>query len=359
MAFHALDPVAVREGPVTVKKAGLLSSWRGWTQKWMVLRATNLTIYPNQVRSESSDISPEPGLRIPLNSITRLERTHFSRQGHCLLLDAAGSQFLFAFLSDHDLYSWHDDVYSNSPLMLFRAGESTEIDLENIISGYSSVDSPDLSSRTSSPPTLPRTKTPGITGPSHSPPVALSGPYTHSPAFPPQSPHDLEHSRGDTHPAEPVPAPSEPGLRTEERELIRQAVSLLCNLMEPRFLRKTEPGDEKPFDLVELRLRSLYAAKQNWGTQELSEDSDFEEKRSFSDALRDGYVLCQLLNTLSTSPVVRPDIRGQDYTDSSLNITKFLTACLAVGLPQDDLFLPLAVFVLKAFTWVARILKAF
>jgi hypothetical protein len=46
------------------------------------------------------------------------------------------------------------------------------------------------------------------------------------------------------------------------------------------------------------------------------------------------------MNTLHSSPIVRPDVRGQDY-NSSLNITKFLNACLSHGLTQSDLFLPL------------------
>ena len=136
MAFHSYNLDTLREGPVTVRKAGLLSSWRGWTDKWMVLNARSLTIYKNQVRHQSI---PAKGIRISLNSITRLERTHSSRKGHCLLLDAAGTRYLLACRSDDDLYDWHDIIYSVSPLMLFRAGESKEIDLESIIRGYSSV----------------------------------------------------------------------------------------------------------------------------------------------------------------------------------------------------------------------------
>lgn len=48
----------------------------------------------------------------------------------------------------------------------------------------------------------------------------------------------------------------------------------------------------------------------------------------------------RLLNTLHSSPVVRPDARGQD-NNASLNITKFLAACVAHGLPSSELFLPL------------------
>ncbi|KAJ6591585.1 hypothetical protein DFH09DRAFT_178985 [Mycena vulgaris] len=277
MAFYTFDPVTVREGPVSVKKAGLLSSWRRWTEKWMVLKASNLTIYQSRIRCQ---VSPESGIRISLNSITRLERTHSSRKGHCLRLDAAGSRYLFAFRSDDDLYDWHDNVYSKSPLMLFRAGESTEFDLENIISAYSSGNSPDMSSRPSSPCTLPGIKTPGMNEP---PPLPLFRPYTHSPASSRQFLMDLEDLRGNARPVEPVPAYGKSGLRTEERELIRKAVSLLCNLMEPRLLRKSEPGGEKPFDQVEIRLRSLSRQKRKLSrtrcetaTSSTAEHSSFE-----------------------------------------------------------------------------------
>ncbi|KAF8216544.1 hypothetical protein K438DRAFT_1558305 [Mycena galopus ATCC 62051] len=83
------------------------------------------------------------------------------------------------------------------------------------------------------------------------------------------------------------------GLRPGERELIRRAVSLLCDIMEPRLLRKSEPGGEKPFDLIEIRLRPLSRMKRRWGKHELGDVSDTEEIQTFADALRDGYVLCQ------------------------------------------------------------------
>ncbi|KAJ7115953.1 hypothetical protein C8R44DRAFT_218218 [Mycena epipterygia] len=261
MAFHTFDSVPVEEGPIFFKKAGLISSWRGWSDRWVVLKATNLTIYQNRVRCHAS---PESGVRISLNSITRLERTHSSRKGHCLLLDAAGSRYLFAFRNDKDLYTWHDAIYAISPLTLFKAVESTEIDLDNIISGYSnsSGDSPGFSSRPSSPRTLSGVK---LSGNSPRPPPPLFRPYTHSPASSRQFLLDLDDLRGqkssNMQPVEPIPASRSSGLRPGERELIRKAVSLLCNLMEPRLLRKSEPGGEKPFDLVEIRLRSLSRLK--------------------------------------------------------------------------------------------------
>ncbi|KAF7356563.1 hypothetical protein MVEN_00990000 [Mycena venus] len=337
MAFRSPVVDKVEEGPVAVKKPGLLSSWRGWTEKWMVLSARYLTIYKNRVRQQAT---PESGVRIPLNSITRLERTHSSRKGHCLLLDAAGTRYLLAFRSDNDLYNWHDKIYSISPLTLFNAGDNTEFDVENIIRGYgSSADSPDLSSRPSTPRTLPR-KLPGTADPLPMPLLFRS--RTDSPASSRQLLLDLDDLQGQKAPiVEPVPTSgkSSNGLRPSEREVIRKAVSLLCNLMEPRLLRKSEPGGEKPFDLVEIRLRSLSRMKRRWGKHELGDVPDAEEMQTFAEALRDGYVLCQLLNTLHSSPVVRPDARGQDY-NSSLNITKFLAACTTHGLASTDLFLP-------------------
>ncbi|KAF7370567.1 hypothetical protein MSAN_00689100 [Mycena sanguinolenta] len=309
MAFHSFNLITLREGPVTVKKAGFLSSWRGWTDKWMVLDARSLTIYKNHQATAS-------------------------------FLTRAGTRYLLACLSDDDLYDWHDKIYALSPLTLFRAQESTEIDLENIIRGYSS--SPDLSSQPSTPRTPPG-KGQGKAHPYPSSRLPLFRSQTHSPASSNQFLVDLDDMQDQKAPvAEPLATSSNnsSGLRPSERELIRKAVSLLCDLMEPRLLRKSEPGGEKPFDLVEIRLRPLSRMKRRWGKHELGDISDTEEIQTFADALRDGYVLCQLLNTLHSGPVVRPDVRGQDY-NSSLNITKFLAACTAHGLASTELFVPL------------------
>ncbi|KAJ6581548.1 hypothetical protein B0H19DRAFT_511754 [Mycena capillaripes] len=345
MAFQPFDPDTLQEGPVAAKKGGIFTSWRGWTNKYIVLRPRSLTIYKNRVSGVNLSCllltrrqsAPESGVRISLNSITRVERTHSSRKDHCLLLDAAGTRYFFAFRSDSELYEWHDKIYNISPLMLFIAGDSTEIDLDDIIQNYSSSgDSPVPSSRPSTPRTLPRKMSdPRL-------PLPLYRPHTHSPASSRQFLLDLDDLRGQKAPPVqhlPTSSKSNVGLRPGDRELIRKAVSLLCNLMEPRLLRKSEPGGEKPFDQVEIRLRSLSRLKRKWGKHELGDVPDTEEMQTFAEALRDGYVLCQLLNTLHSSPVVRPDARGQD--DSSLNITKFLAACIAHGFPSSELFLPL------------------
>lgn len=62
--------------------------------------------------------------------------------------------------------------------------------------------------------------------------------------------------------------------------------------MEPRLLRRSDPGGEKPFDLVEIRLRTLLRAKEKWTSQHDAQN-DYETIVALSEALKDGYVLCQ------------------------------------------------------------------
>ncbi|KAJ7224228.1 hypothetical protein GGX14DRAFT_351037, partial [Mycena pura] len=97
---------------------------------------------------------------------------------------------------------------------------------------------------------------------------------------------------------------SSAALYAPERALIREAVTLLCDIMEPRLLRKSEPGGEKPVDLVEMHLRPLTRMKRRWGRQQsalTNNASDEEEIRTFAEALRDGYVLCQCVFPCSVS----------------------------------------------------------
>ncbi|KAJ8079540.1 hypothetical protein PM082_011127 [Marasmius tenuissimus] len=120
----------------------------------------------------------------------------------------------------------------------------------------------------------------------------------------------------------------------EQRTLIRRAISILCHSMEPRLLRTSDPGGTKSFDLVELRLRTLLRLKRRWKKQTRPDELDPEETRAFSEALVDGYVLCQLFNSLYSSPIIRPDARD------TVNVAKFRAQCLDCGLPAKDLFLP-------------------
>nr|GAT45718.1 predicted protein [Mycena chlorophos] len=351
MAPYSLDGVVKREGYVSVKRAGLLRTWKSFSQRWVVLRSTSLCIFKNSMELDCV-------ARINLNGITRLERTDIPRKGHCLRLDVAGAQWLFAFVSDNDLYSWHDSIYSVSPLTIFKStnADETEVDLENIISGYStSTPSSEFSMATPSPSKplfRPSTHSPASSRvllvdeePLKSTVSLHARSFSHSTALSSGSTtihsRSISHSTSSSSPIPPLP------LRSTERQLLRDAVGLLCDLMEPRLLRKSDPGGEKPVDLVEMRLRPLARLRRKWRqpaydvkapitTDPAVEDE--QEMRVFAEALRDGYVLCQLLNTLNGNTVVRPD-------DRNTNINKFLaaTAKLAASgdIQQAPLFLPL------------------
>ncbi|KAJ7577103.1 hypothetical protein C8J56DRAFT_799626 [Mycena floridula] len=75
-----------------------------------------------------------------------------------------------------------------------------------------------------------------------------------------------------------------------QRDIIRKAVSILCSSMEPRLLRKSEPGGERTVDPVEIRLRALLKLQRRWMKTDVS---PAEEQKTFAEALQDGYVLCQ------------------------------------------------------------------
>lgn len=62
------------------------------------------------------------------------------------------------------------------------------------------------------------------------------------------------------------------------------------------------------------------------------------ERKLFCDCLRDGFVLCQLINTLCQCSVVKPDPRKDGFAWTS-NITKFLALCESYGMQSEDLFL--------------------
>lgn len=114
---------------------------------------------------------------------------------------------------------------------------------------------------------------------------------------------------------------------------------------------RTEVG-AKDWEEVEIRMRALSRLERIWGksgangsssnlpnvgASGLSASGEERERRLFAEALRDGFVLCQLMNKLRSSSIVRPDPREDGFVRTS-NITKFLAACSSYGLPDDDLF---------------------
>ncbi|KAG6868950.1 hypothetical protein C0993_007164 [Termitomyces sp. T159_Od127] len=147
-------------------------------------------------------------------------------------------------------------------------------------------------------------------------------------------------------------SPSLASPNAEYLELIRTASSLLCEVIKvPLNLSETESG-LKDWEEVEVRTRAL--ARAEWKRGESTEGSssvialsggdgvatgvEEREKVLFADSLRDGYVLCQLMNKLRAASVVKPDARDDGIIQMS-NITKFLAACSSCGLAEEDLFL--------------------
>ncbi|KAH8996588.1 hypothetical protein EDB83DRAFT_2534349 [Lactarius deliciosus] len=136
------------------------------------------------------------------------------------------------------------------------------------------------------------------------------------------------------------------------REAVRAATSVLCKEM-------LRPGQSASLGLreaeeVECRMRALARLERVWvrsgastngsttqlGGLSLSANMAGEERerRMFTEALRDGYVLCQLMNKLRPGSIARIDPREDDKLRTA-NVTKFLASCSANGLPPEDLFL--------------------
>ncbi|KAF8159453.1 hypothetical protein B0H34DRAFT_673825 [Crassisporium funariophilum] len=164
-----------------------------------------------------------------------------------------------------------------------------------------------------------------------------------------------------------LPPPSSPSSSShpehrEHREVIRTATSMLCRevVKPPVHMMRTEAGVR---DWEEVEVRDL-GEEWGWGVggvgaagrsevgggaagrSEVNVSSaglaggsgEERERKLFCETLRDGYVLCQLMNKLRSSSIVRPDAREDGFVRNS-NITKFLAACASYGLPNEDLFL--------------------
>ncbi|KAF7309786.1 Cell division control protein [Mycena indigotica] len=139
----------------------------------------------------------------------------------------------------------------------------------------------------------------------------------------------------------------------EHRDLIRKATSMLCKeiVKPPAHMARTDSG-QKDWEEVEVRMRALARLERIWGKSGtggsssnltlgqptgISVGGEERERRLFTEALRDGFVLCQLMNKLRSSSIVRPDSRDDGFVRTS-NITKFLAACSSYGLSNEDLF---------------------
>ncbi|KAJ7890536.1 Pkinase-domain-containing protein [Mycena olivaceomarginata] len=144
-----------------------------------------------------------------------------------------------------------------------------------------------------------------------------------------------------------------PPSNPEHRDLIRTATSMLCKevVKPPQHMSRTEAG-LKDWEEVEVRVRALARLERIWGKSGIGGSSsnltlgtpagvsvtgEDRERRLFTEALRDGFVLCQLMNKLRSGSIVRPDVRDDGFVRTS-NITKFLAACSSYGLANEDLF---------------------
>ncbi|KAJ7155370.1 Pkinase-domain-containing protein [Mycena crocata] len=140
-----------------------------------------------------------------------------------------------------------------------------------------------------------------------------------------------------------------PPSNPEHRDLIRMATSMLCKeVVKPPAHMKV---GSKDWEEVEVRVRALARLERIWGKSAGASSSNLtlstpsgisvggeeRERRLFTEALRDGFVLCQLMNKLRSSSIVRPDSRDDGFVRTS-NITKFLAACSSYGLANEDLF---------------------
>ncbi|KAF9645362.1 hypothetical protein BDM02DRAFT_3189769 [Thelephora ganbajun] len=149
----------------------------------------------------------------------------------------------------------------------------------------------------------------------------------------------------------------------EHRDLLRQATSILCKeLLKPPGHNTTGLGVIE-LEEIELKLRALARLERIWGKSGganangvsntsggvitgfgvlgpggVSSTGEDRERRLFSEALRNGYVLCQLMNKVRPGSIARVDKREDGVVRTS-NVTKFLASCSStLGLSSGDLF---------------------
>ncbi|KAM5534674.1 hypothetical protein V8D89_011686 [Ganoderma adspersum] len=141
----------------------------------------------------------------------------------------------------------------------------------------------------------------------------------------------------------------------EHRELIRSATSFLCREMYKPLsqLNKSTLDPKEWEEEVQTRIRPLARLERIWtrpgalgSTTQVNlvgqgngvaSGSEEKERRLFAEALRDGYVLCQLVNKLFPGTIARVDKREDGFVRTS-NVTKFLAASSSVGVSAEELF---------------------
>ncbi|OBZ73803.1 hypothetical protein A0H81_05896 [Grifola frondosa] len=148
-----------------------------------------------------------------------------------------------------------------------------------------------------------------------------------------------------------------PSANPEYRELIRAASSFLCKeMLKPPSQLSKSSLQPKEWEEVEVRMRALARLERVWGksgggmssssqlnsvsalsSSGLSAGGEERERRLFCEALRDGYVLCKLVNKLFPGTVARVDAKEDGFVRTS-NVTMFLAGCRSVGVQANELF---------------------
>ncbi|KAG2157725.1 uncharacterized protein EDB93DRAFT_1078401 [Suillus bovinus] len=140
----------------------------------------------------------------------------------------------------------------------------------------------------------------------------------------------------------------------EQREVIRAATSLLCKELRKAPAHLARGDAQKEWAEVEVRLQPLIRLERVFGKSGgagtssgqvpggvgsvvLSSAGEERERKLFCEALRDGVVLCQLINKHFSGTITRIDHR-EDGLKQTSNITRFIAACSQHGVPSDDIF---------------------
>ncbi|KAG2136276.1 hypothetical protein BD769DRAFT_1626980 [Suillus cothurnatus] len=142
----------------------------------------------------------------------------------------------------------------------------------------------------------------------------------------------------------------------EQREVIRAATSLLCKELRKAPAHLARSDAQKEWAEIEVRLQPLIRLERVWGksgsasasssqvlavsgvgSTVLSPAGEERERKLFCEALRDGVVLCQLMNKHCSGTITRIDHR-EDGSKHTSNITKFIAACSQLGVPSGDIF---------------------
>ncbi|KAF9038435.1 hypothetical protein BJ165DRAFT_1614013 [Panaeolus papilionaceus] len=140
----------------------------------------------------------------------------------------------------------------------------------------------------------------------------------------------------------------------QDQDIVRRATKLLVYHLSrpPAHIMKNGEAGTREWGEVEKRMEGLKRVRRLDASRGGREEGDEEMRKAFAEAVRDGYVLCQLLNKLNQSPLVRPSTQAASPSSPSAspakpsnspttsNITRFLAACASHGFAGDELFRP-------------------